>query len=104
MKTRTKTGFTLGVLATMTAAGTVYYYMKKNNKSASDMLDDGVAKVEDVAYDANKALKDATAYTQRKAKVMFRNAKEGFNDGVEKVEDGINDIAKDVKKNIEKTQ
>ena len=103
MKTGTKTGLTLGVLATMTAAGTVYYYMKKNNKSASDMLDDGVAKVEDIANDANKALKDASAFTQRKAKVMYRNAKEGFADGVEKVEDGINDIAKDVKKNVEKT-
>ena len=77
--------------------------MKKNNKSASDMLDDGVAKFEGVANDANKALKDASTYTQHKAKVIYRNAKEGFADGVEKVEEGINDITKDVKKNIDKT-
>lgn len=112
MKTEKKArrGFKLGVIATMTAAGTIYYYMKKNNKSASDMLDDGMAVVEDAAYGANRALKDATAYTQDKAKSMFKNAKEGFEDGADKledgakkIEDGFNDVAKDVKKNINKT-
>ncbi|MDP2814134.1 MAG: hypothetical protein Q8S15_07345 [Erysipelotrichaceae bacterium] len=112
MKTEKKArkGFKLGVIATMTAAGTIYYYMKKNNKSASDMMDDGMAVVEDVAYGANRALKDATAYTSDKAKTMFKNAKEGFEDGADKfedgakkVEDGFNDVAKDVKKNIDKT-
>jgi len=103
MKTNTKTGITLGVLATMTAVGTVYYYMKKNNKSASDMLEQGLAKVEDAADSANKALKDATSYTQKKAKVIYKNAKEGFEEGVEKVEEGFNDVAKEVKKSIEKT-
>jgi ABC-type transporter Mla subunit MlaD len=110
MKSNTKTAFKLGVLATITVAGTIYYYISKNNKSAGAMLDKSLDSLEEAANEANRAFRDAQAYAQSKARGMFRNVqyhadniKEGFEDGIEIIDKEITNVAKDIKKNVEKS-
>jgi uncharacterized protein (UPF0333 family) len=109
MKSSVKTAFRLGVLATITIAGTAYYYLKKNNESAGDLLDRGLDSLEDAAYQANAAFKNAQSDAQNKARNVFKNVKyhagnleDDLEDGIDTIDNSIRNVAKDIKKNVEK--
>ena len=109
MKSSVKTAFRLGVLATVTIAGTAYYYLKKNNESVGSMLDKGIDQLEDAAYQANAAFKNAQTDAQNKTRNVFKNVKyhaENFEDdvkdGLDIIDNEVRNVAKDIKKNVEK--
>ena len=100
-----KRAFQLGVFATITVAGTVYYFLKKNNVTAGTFLDKSIESVEDAAFQANAAFKNA----QNKARKLFRssnhhveNLKEDIKREVEFLDNEIQDAVKEVKRNVEK--
>jgi F0F1-type ATP synthase membrane subunit b/b' len=110
MKSNTKVKMRWGMLTTIAFAGIVYYYLKKNDKSASELLDDSIDSLEDAAQETKEAFKDAKSYAQNKSQDAFKNAKshaeniqDKIKEGVTSIDKEIHDATDDLKKNIKKS-
>lgn len=103
MKSAIKTAFRLGVLATITVAGTVYYYLKKNSDTPGALLDRSIDSLENAAYEANIAFRDAQTFAQNKTRNEYKNVNYYAVDLGDNVKEGVKIIDNEAfKKNVEK--
>lgn len=109
MKSVIKTAFRLGVLATITVAGTVYYYLKKNSDTPGALLDRSIDSLENAAYEANIAFRDAQTFAQNKARSEYKNVNyhavnmdANEEEGTKIMDSEAFSAVKDIKKNVKK--
>ncbi len=109
MNSSIKAAFKLGVFATITVAGTVIYYLKRNNESVGSMLDKSLDSLEDAAYEANAAFKDAQTFAQNRARSAYKNVNyhaenlgDDVKEGIDFIDSEIRNVSKDINKNVEK--
>lgn len=103
MKSAIKTAFRLGVFATITVAGTVYYFFKRNSDTPGALLDRSIDSLENAAYEANIAFRDAQTYAQNKIRNEYKNVNYHAVDLDDNVTEGIKIMDNEIfKKNVEK--
>jgi uncharacterized protein (UPF0333 family) len=109
MKSSIKAAFKLGVFATITVAGTVIYYLRRNNETVGTVLDKSLDSLENAAYEANAAFKDAQIYAQNRARNVYKNVNyhaenlgDDVKEGIDFIGNEYRNVAKDIKKNVEK--
>lgn len=103
MKSAIKTAFRLGVLVTITVAGSVYYYFKRNSDTPGALLDRSIDSLENAAYEANIAFRDAQTFAQNKTRNEYKNVNYHAVDVDDNVSESTKIMENEIfKKNVEK--